>query len=103
MTEIPRLTRRQAQGRGADRRSAQRGVELRARGDAELGERPVQMRGDRAMAQVQPRTNLAVRQPFGGHPGDLELLGRQLVEGDRALVPTCLAARTELMTRLIGQ
>jgi hypothetical protein len=53
--------------------------ELRPRGDAQLREHAVQVGGDGAVRQIEPLTDLAVRQSLGDQLCDLKLLGRQLV------------------------
>ena len=56
-------------------------AELAARGDAELGEDLAQVVLDRAGADEQPGADLRVGQPLAGQPGDLGLLGGQLIAG----------------------
>jgi hypothetical protein len=56
-------------------------VQLRPRPDAELGERPVEMRAHGTVRQVQVFPDLPVGQPPFGQLGDLQLLSRQLRPG----------------------
>src|SRR6185312_13495992 len=59
--------------------AGQDAVELAARGDAELGEDLAQVVLDRVCADEQTGADLRIRQPLAGQPGDLRLLGRQLL------------------------
>src|SRR5579859_7346603 len=56
-------------------------AQLVAAGDPELGERPVQVRDDRARGQEEPVADLAVGQAVAGQPDDLALLRGQLPQG----------------------
>jgi hypothetical protein len=59
-------------------------AKLPARADVELGEHVAQMPLDRAGAEEQLRPDLGVGQAVPGEPGDLLLLGRDLVAAEGA-------------------
>src|SRR5258706_6465312 len=77
--------------------SAQRGVQLGARGDAELREHPIQVRAHRPMTEVEARPDLAIGHAFRCEAGDLQLLRRQLVEDVDAAVASRFAACPQLL------
>ena len=64
-------------------------AQLAPGGDPELREHPVQVRADRAMREVQPLADFAVRQALRGELSDLQLLRGGLVacRGDAAPAP----------------
>src|SRR6202035_1329302 len=55
-------------------------VELMSSGDAQLGVRAVQVRGDRARGQEQPVGDLVVGEAVAGENSDLALLRGELVK-----------------------
>jgi hypothetical protein len=76
--------------------------ELRARRDAQLREHVAQVVVDRPRREEELRRHLLVRSPFGDEPRDLDLLGRELVEGARVPLPRGLAGRAELRRGPLG-
>ena len=79
-------------------------VELAARGDAELGEDLAQVVLDGVRADEQPGADLRVGQPVAGQPGDLGLLGGQLlVPGGGAALAGGLAGGAQLAPGPLGE
>src|SRR5262245_6855838 len=70
--------------------------ELRARADAELPEDAAEMSGDRAGAQEELRSDLAVAKPLRDELCDLQLLLGQLVPGVGDATTRSLATRAQL-------
>src|SRR5262245_57713664 len=70
--------------------------ELRARADAELAEDVAQMGGDRARAEEELRSDLAIAEPLRDEVCDLQLLLGQLVPGVGDATTRRLAARAQL-------
>src|SRR5947208_11443677 len=76
--------------------AGQDAVELAARADVELGEDLAQVVLDRARTDEQPGADLGVRESVAGEPGDLGLLGGQLVPGLDGALADSLAGGQEL-------
>src|SRR5262245_49620976 len=70
--------------------------ELRARADAELPEDAAKVGGDRARAEEELRSDLAVAEPLRHEVCNLELLLGQLVSGVGDTTARSLAARAQL-------
>jgi hypothetical protein len=70
--------------------------ELRARGDAELGEDFAQVVVDRARREEELRRDLLVRKPISDEADDLQLLRSQLVDGAGIALAGCLARGAKL-------
>src|SRR5262249_5711458 len=70
--------------------------ELRARADAELAEDIAEVGGDRARAEEELRSNLAVAEPLRDEVCDLQLLLGQLVPGVGDSTTRRLATRAQL-------
>ena len=70
--------------------------ELRARADAELAEDVAEVGGDRARAEEELRSNLAVAESLRDEVCDLKLLLGQLVAGVGDATTRRLAARAQL-------
>jgi hypothetical protein len=66
-------------GIGDERGRRQRSAQFSAGGDPELREHPVQVGADRAMREVQPLADLAVRQALCRKLSDLQFLCGQLI------------------------
>ena len=79
-----------------------RRAELGARGDPELREHPVQVRADRAMGEVEPLPDLAIRKPVCSQLGDLQLLSGQLIARLRYPAPAALAGSAQLGSCLVS-
>src|SRR5689334_15593906 len=77
-------------------------AERGARADPELGEDPVEVRADGPAGQVQPLPDLAVGQPGRGQPGDLQLLGGELVVGGGRAAAAGLAGGAQLLAGPLG-
>src|SRR5258706_13480860 len=77
--------------------SAQRGVQLGARGDAELREPRIQVRAHRPMTEVEARPDLAIGETRGCEAGDLQLLRRQLVEDVDPAMASRFASCSQLL------
>src|SRR6185503_5535551 len=80
-----------------------RGVELSAGGDPELGEDLPQVPFHGARAQVELEPDLGVRQSFAGEPGDLRLLLSEIVRPFRGLRPDLLPGGRQLAPRAPGK
>src|SRR5947208_12771905 len=83
-------------GPDGGRVAGQDAVELVARADVELGEDLAQVVLDRARTDEQPGADLGVRESVAGEPGDLGLLGGQLVPGLDGALADSLAGGQEL-------
>ena len=83
-------------------RTAERGVELRARGDLEFGEDLVEVEPHRARRQVEPLATLAVGSPLSGQHGNLQLLGRQPLACARLVRLARLAGGAQLLAGALG-
>ena len=58
---------------------------------------------DRARAEEEPAADLGVREPVAGEPGDLPLLGRQLVARLGRPLADLLAGRRQLAPSALGE
>ena len=86
-------------GRGAE--ALEHLAELRACGDADFREDPVQVRANRAVREVEVLSDLAIGHPAGCHRRDLQLLRGRAVASVGSSATAGLAARAEFLSRPI--
>src|SRR5262249_39637892 len=80
----------------------ERSTELSPRSDAELREYPVQVGADRAVREVEPLPDLAVRQALRRKLGDLQFLRRQLIARLGQASTAALPRGAHLPSRLLA-